>query len=34
VLRHNKITWTGYLRDTAIFSLLPGEESDALKPWL
>jgi RimJ/RimL family protein N-acetyltransferase len=34
VLRHNKITWTGFLRDTAIFSLLPGEESDALKPWL
>ncbi len=34
VLRHNKVTWTGYLRDTAIFSLLPGEESDALKPWL
>jgi RimJ/RimL family protein N-acetyltransferase len=34
VLRHNKITWTGYLRDTAIFSLLPGEQSDALKPWL
>jgi RimJ/RimL family protein N-acetyltransferase len=34
VLRHNKVTWTGFLRDTAIFSLLPGEESDALKPWL
>jgi RimJ/RimL family protein N-acetyltransferase len=34
VLRHNKITWTGFLRDTAIFSLLPGEASDALKPWL
>jgi RimJ/RimL family protein N-acetyltransferase len=34
VLRHNKITWTGYVRDTAVFSLLPGEASDALKPWL
>lgn len=34
VLRQNKITWTGHVRDTAIFSLLPGEESDALKPWL
>jgi RimJ/RimL family protein N-acetyltransferase len=34
VLRANKVTWNGYLRDTAIFSLLPGEESDALKPWL
>ncbi len=31
VLRANKRTWTGHLRDTAIFSLLPGEESDALK---
>lgn len=34
ILRHNKVTWTGYLRDTAVFSLLPGEESDALKPHL
>ena len=34
VLRHNKVTWTGFLRDTAIFSLLPGEESDALKAYL
>ncbi|MBC7521406.1 MAG: GNAT family N-acetyltransferase [Sandarakinorhabdus sp.] len=34
VLRHNKVTWTGYLRDTAIFSLLPGEESALLKPHL
>ena len=34
VLRANKVTWTGFLRDTAIFSLLPGEESDALKPYL
>jgi RimJ/RimL family protein N-acetyltransferase len=34
VLRRNKITWTGHVRDTAILSLLPGEESDALKGWL
>lgn len=34
VLRHNKVTWTGHLRDTAIFSLLPGEESALLKPHL
>ncbi len=34
VLRHNKVTWTGFLRDTAIYSLLPGEESDALKACL
>lgn len=33
-LRRNKITWTGFVRDTAILSLLPGEESDALKAWL
>ncbi len=31
VLRRNKLTWTGHLRDTAIFSLLPGEESGALR---
>lgn len=31
VLRQNKITWTGHVRDTAVFSLLPGEESDLLK---
>lgn len=30
-LRQNRTTWTGYLRDTAIFSLLPGEESAALR---
>jgi len=30
ILRHNKITWTGHVRDTCVFSLLPGEESDAL----
>jgi RimJ/RimL family protein N-acetyltransferase len=34
VLRRNKITWTGFVRDTAILSLLPGEESAALRPWL
>ncbi len=34
VLRRNKTTWTGYVRDTAILSLLPGEESDALKAWM
>ena len=31
VLRQNKITWTGFLRDTAVFSLLPGEDSDLLR---
>ena len=31
ILRSNKITWTGYLRDTAVFSLLPGEESELLR---
>jgi RimJ/RimL family protein N-acetyltransferase len=31
VLRQNRITWTGYVRDTAVYSLLPGEESQALK---
>lgn len=31
VLRQNKTTWTGYLRDTAVFSLLPGEDSDLLR---
>lgn len=25
VMRKNKITWTGYVRDTAVFSLLRGE---------
>jgi RimJ/RimL family protein N-acetyltransferase len=25
VLRRNRRTWTGYVRDTAIYSLLPGE---------
>lgn len=30
ILRQNKITWTGHVRDTCVFSLLPGEESDAL----
>ena len=34
ILRRNKITWTGHVRDTVILSLLPGEESDALKAWL
>lgn len=34
VLRRNKTTWTGYVRDTAVLSLLPGEASDALKVWL
>lgn len=29
-LRQNRITWTGHVRDTCVFSLLPGEESDAL----
>jgi RimJ/RimL family protein N-acetyltransferase len=31
VLRAHKITWTGHVRDTAVFSLLPGEESDLLR---
>ncbi|MFZ4690678.1 MAG: GNAT family N-acetyltransferase [Polymorphobacter sp.] len=30
VLRSNKITWTGHVRDTCVFSLLPGEESELL----
>jgi RimJ/RimL family protein N-acetyltransferase len=30
ILRQNKITWTGHVRDTCVFSLLPGEESDLL----
>lgn len=30
VLRRNRITWTGHVRDTAVFSLLPGEESPLL----
>jgi RimJ/RimL family protein N-acetyltransferase len=30
VLRQNRITWTGHVRDTCVFSLLPGEESDVL----
>jgi RimJ/RimL family protein N-acetyltransferase len=30
ILRQNRITWTGYVRDTAVFSLLPGEESALL----
>jgi RimJ/RimL family protein N-acetyltransferase len=30
VLRKNRITWTGHVRDTAVFSLLPGEESALL----
>lgn len=30
ILRQNRITWTGHVRDTCVFSLLPGEESDAL----
>ncbi len=34
VLRRNKTTWTGFVRDTAVLSLLPGEASDALMPWL
>lgn len=34
VLRRNKITWNGFVRDTAVLSLLPGEESEALKAWL
>lgn len=31
ILRQNKITWTGHVRDTAVFSLLPGEESNLLR---
>lgn len=27
VLRRNRVTWTGYVRDTVIYSLLPGEWS-------
>ncbi|MGL4543766.1 MAG: GNAT family N-acetyltransferase [Polymorphobacter sp.] len=34
ILRRNKITWTGFVRDTVILSLLPGEESDSLKAWM
>ena len=30
ILRQNKVTWTGHVRDTCVFSLLPGEESDLL----
>lgn len=30
VMRQNRITWTGYVRDTCVFSLLPGEESALL----
>jgi RimJ/RimL family protein N-acetyltransferase len=30
ILRQNRITWTGHVRDTCVFSLLPGEESDLL----
>lgn len=30
VMRKNRITWTGYVRDTCVFSLLPGEESALL----
>ena len=30
VLRQNRITWTGFVRDTCVFSLLPGEESTLL----
>ncbi len=31
IMRSNKITWTGHVRDTCVFSLLPGEESDLLR---
>ena len=31
ILRQNRVTWTGHVRDTAVFSLLPGEESDLLR---
>lgn len=30
ILRQNRVTWTGHVRDTCVFSLLPGEESDML----
>ena len=30
IMRQNKITWTGHVRDTGVFSLLPGEEADLL----
>ena len=25
ILRQNRVTWTGFVRDTAVYSLLPGE---------
>ena len=31
VMRQNKITWTGHVRNTAVYSLLPGEESALLR---
>jgi RimJ/RimL family protein N-acetyltransferase len=31
ILRQNRVTWTGYVRDTCVFSLLPGEESVLLR---
>jgi RimJ/RimL family protein N-acetyltransferase len=31
ILRQNRVTWTGHVRDTCVFSLLPGEESAALR---
>ena len=31
IMRQNRVTWTGYVRDTAVFSLLPGEESALLR---
>ena len=31
ILRQNRITWTGHIRDTCVFSLLPGEESALLR---
>jgi len=34
VLRRNKVTWNGFVRDTVILSLLKGEESDALRAWM
>lgn len=30
VMRRNRVTWTGHVRDTCVFSLLPGEESELL----
>lgn len=30
ILRQNRVTWTGHVRDTAVFSLLPGDESALL----